>query len=548
MNIANRLTSIAKKTPHKQAISFPQKSKFTLKYQYLHLTFEQLEAKSNHYAQKFSSLGMKKGHKTLLFIRPCLDFTAIVFALFKLGVIPVLIDPGMGRKNLLNAISQVEPDILIAEPIVHIIKSFFKEQFKSIKIFVSTCKLPLTNTHSLKALIAGFKTGESQHICHEVEEGDVAAILFTSGGTGVPKGVVYTHKIFNAQIDILQELFSLNDSEIDLPGFPLFSLFTVTMGMKSCIPDMNPAKPANVKPQRIVQNIIDQSCTFIAGSPAIWKVVGNYCKQNQVTLPSVKYLVMFGAPVATDLHQIFETILPNGTTYTPYGATESLPVSNISGEYILQNTKEDTEQGKGTCIGVPVPTIEALIIRVSDKQIDCFDDIDKLSVGEVGEIIVSGNVVTPEYFKMPEKTKLAKIYEQTENGIVIWHRMGDLGYFDESGKLWFCGRATHRVQTDTAMLCSVQCEAIFNQHPKVARSALIGISTDKVGVVIEMIDHKMPHGDEKAQLEKELSILASKYTHTQDIKHYFYHKNFPVDIRHNIKIDRLMLRKLFDKV
>lgn len=149
------------------------------------------------------------------------------------------------------------------------------------------------------------------------------------------RNVVYTHKIYYEQTRLLQELFSLDENEIDFPCFPLFSLFTLCMGMTSCIPDMNPSQPAKADPKQLVQNIKDNKVTFMAGSPAIWEALGSYCIKNNITLPSVKYLVMFGAPVRNELHKRFSRILPNRTTYTPYGATESLPVANISGQMVF---------------------------------------------------------------------------------------------------------------------------------------------------------------------------------------------------------------------
>ena len=76
-----------------------------------------------------------------------------------------------------------------------------------------------------------------------------------------------------------------------------------------------------------------------------------FALKSNIELPSIKYVVMFGAPVSVKIHQNFLTILPNGTTYTPYGATEALPVSNISGTFILKMTAEQSRNGHGTCVG-----------------------------------------------------------------------------------------------------------------------------------------------------------------------------------------------------
>ena len=297
MNIADRFTEIAKIHHNKVAVKYPCHA--GKNYRYDSITFGELEKLANKYANGLAKIGFSRGSKTLLFVRPSLQFPALVFALFKLGVVPVFIDPGMGRKNLLAAIEEIAPEGLIAEPEVHLLRIFFSKSFKSVNLKVTTKGVKIGNCFPLAALENSKASFESA----QLEPDEMAAILFTSGGTGRPKGVVYTHKIYTEQTRLLQKLFNLSDSEIDLPCFPLFSLFTLCMGMTSCIPDMDPSHPAKADPRKLLQNIIDNKVTFMAGSPAIWKALAYYCERNKITLPSVKYLVMFGAPVRNELHQ-----------------------------------------------------------------------------------------------------------------------------------------------------------------------------------------------------------------------------------------------------
>lgn len=539
MNIAQRLTENAKLTPDKKAVVFPKFNKKTQKYDYESLTFRELEIRSNKFATTLSKLGLKKGDRTLLFLRPSLDFSAMTFALFKLGIVPVFIDPGMGRENLLKCIKDCAPVGLIAEKEVHIARLIFRKTFKSIKYNVTNGKRTWGRMISLsKMKEEKVQTFKSESFNPE----DTAAILFTSGGTGAPKGVVYTHNIFDQQTTILKELYHLTENDIDLPGFPLFSLFTIAMGMTSCIPDMDPSKPGQCNPAKLYQNIIDNKPTFVAGSPAIWERVADYCLEKGLTLPSVKYVVMFGAPVSVLLHKKFKGILPNGTTYTPYGATEALPVSNISGEFILKNTAALTDNGKGTCIGDVVPGSKAQIIAITDSVIENLKDAKILPANTVGEIIITGPTVTKEYLDLPEKTREAKIYE----GDKIWHRMGDMGFMDEKGHLWFLGRKAHRVETATELMTPISCEAIFNKHPAVKRSALVGLGErgkQTPAIVIERKDGQFLSGKERSIFESELLSLAKKFPHTAMIQKIYLSKHFPVDVRHNIKIDRKKLKE-----
>lgn len=536
MNISSRLTAQARVIPDKKAVVFPRFNKKTKHYDYSSLTFKELDILSNKFALQLLKSGLKKGDRTLLFLKPSLDFSAMTFALFKLGVIPVFIDPGMGIKNLLKCIKESNPKGLIAERSVHLLKLFYPHVFKTVKI-----KITLSDIKKMKKE----KIQSFSPIQFDPEE--TAAILFTSGGTGTPKGVVYTHSVFDQQTTMLKEQYHLNSDDIDMPGFPLFSLFTIAMGMTSCIPDMDPTKPGSCDPKKLVQNIYDQKPTFVAGSPAIWERVADFCLEEGLVLPSIKYVVMFGAPVSVKIHRKFKSLLPNGTTYTPYGATEALPISNISGDFILRHTAKLTDEGFGTCVGAAFPGVELKIIKITDDVIPSFHSSWELPLKEIGEIIVKGPMVSREYLNLPDKTSAAKI---SDGNHAFWHRMGDLGYVDQDGLLWFCGRKSHLVITKTENLYPLSCEAIFNIHPAVRRSALVGLGIPGKQIpviVIERYDGQYLCGKERSIFESELFSIAKKFPHTKSIQKIYLSKNFPVDVRHNIKIDRLKLKEEIER-
>lgn len=529
MNIAFRLTEVAKLNPDKIALVHRENS----------LNFRDLDTKSHQFANQLQNFGFKCGDRTLFFLRPSLDFAPMVFALFRVGIIPIFIDPGMGKKNLLKCIKEANAVGIIAEKEVHFLKYFYPKIFRSIKLSVTTGKLTFGKMISIRKMTRE-KILLSKTVDHQPH--DTAAILYTSGGTGTPKGVIYTHQIFVEQTNQLQRMFNLTSNDIDLPGFPLFSLFTITMGMTSCIPDMDPRKPADCDPKKLVRNILDHNPTFVAGSPAIWERVADYCLANSITLPSVKYVVMFGAPVSVALHEKFSGLLPIGTTYTPYGATEALPISNISGKFILEKTAKFSRAGLGTCIGLPVEGIKVKIIEATDDKVEHLYDADILPHDKIGEIIVQGVVVTAEYLNLPAQTTLAKIYDEDNK---IWHRMGDVGFLDQDGLLWFCGRKSHCVTTRFGVLYPIQCEAIFNQHPEVRRSALVGLGPKGIeipAIVIERKDGQFLQDKARSIFESELLNLGKKHPHTDGINKIYFSRSFPVDVRHNIKIDRLKLK------
>ncbi len=527
-NIACRIEARAQLHPEKVALYYPTH------YRSGHMTYSQLSfagfnERANSFARGLSHYGVKKGDRVLVFVRPSLDFPTLVFALFKIGATPVLIDPGMGRKNLLGAIKDVKPRVLISEPIVHLLRRIYPSAFKDIELTFTTKLYGGVSFKKLKSFQGEFKATA-------VTKDDLAAILFTSGGTGTPKGVMYTHQIFNAQTDRLAQMFSLSEKDIDVPGFPLFAFFTLAMGMTSVTPMMDPSKPALCDPHKIVKNIQDHKATFVAGSPAIWERVADYCLKQQISLPSVRRVVMFGAPVRYELHQKFESILPNGTTYTPYGATECLPVANVSGTDVLRFGREAALNGEGTFLGAPAPNAKISIIKVTDDKIEDLAQAQPLGPNQVGEIIVKSDVVTPGYFNNPDATKLAKIAEGTE----LWHRMGDMGKLDSAGNLWFLGRKTHRIESAGRLSTSIAFESVFNHHLGLKRTALISYGPGReLALVVE--------GPESKKIKEQIKELALKYEHTRELKHIFFKEQFPLDVRHNIKIDRLALAREFNK-
>ncbi|MBY0518242.1 MAG: AMP-binding protein, partial [Bacteriovoracaceae bacterium] len=322
-----------------------------------------------------------------------------------------------------------------------------------------------------------------------------------------------------------------DESHVDMPGFPLFALFTLAMGMTSVIPDMDPTKPAQCDPAKLTRTLIDKKITFAAGSPAIWERVGKFCQQNKITLPHLQHVVMFGAPVKVEIHELWKDIIPHGTTHTPYGATECLPVSTFSGREVLSETAPMTRSGAGTCIGLPVEGNKVFIIKDADIPLG---EIIELPPGERGEIVVLGPTVTPGYFENPKATELAKI--STPLGLA--HRMGDVGYKDISGRLWFCGRKSHVIKFEGASHYPIPIESLFNQHKAIKRSALI---EDGHGPALAVEMNPGHQWSESIRLE--LIELGSKQAHTHIIKNFYPHPGFPVDVRHNIKIDRLALSR-----
>ena len=531
MNVIEALGDIAQKYPETIGLKRPYRTVFgTLHYQ--NKTFQQLDHEVDIWATYLLTQGFTRGQKVLLLLPPGEDLLIAVFAMLRLGAIPIVIDPGMGIKNFIHCAQRTQPDLLLGcfkarivycllQPIVHFKKAIFLSQRLKRKLY---------------------KRDFACHLQQEERDNDTAAVLFTSGSTGYPKGAVYTYREFNQQIEALKNTFSIQSGEVDLPLLPVFSLYNPALGMTTVVPEMNPAHPGALDPKKIVEAILSNNVTHSFGSPRLWTKITNYCEKNDITLPSIKRIFLAGAPVHPLLLKRVQALIPNGEAFTPYGATEALPIAYISAKEVIENTYDLTLAGKGTCVGHPLQGVQIRIIPISNEALSALPD--DLPIGEIGEITVSAPYISKSYLNDTSATAKAKILREGS----VWHRMGDLGYKDEQGRLWFCGRKAERVIGQTKTFYTDCCEAIFNAHKDVSRSALIAFGENGITVPAIVVELKRELSKQQTKfLLQELRELAKKFASTYEISHFCFYKKFPVDVRHNAKIHRLTLMRYFQK-
>ena len=532
-NIAAALPKLARERPDQVAMRCPGRGGT---YD-LALTYGQLDTRSDAIAAGLAQRGIGRGARTVVMVRPTPEFFLLMFALFKSGAVPVLIDPGIDKRALKQCLDEAAPEAFIGIPLAMLAKALLGWA-KSARTRITT---------GTRAWLADATLAQVERDGHDAgpqladtKPDDVAAILFTSGSTGVPKGVVYRHRHFLAQIAMLGEAFGIQPGGIDLPTFPPFALFDPALGLTSIIPDMDPTRPAQADPRKLHAAIARFGVNQLFGSPALMRVLAEHGE----ALPTLRRVTSAGAPVPADVVARMLELLPvNARFWTPYGATECLPVAVIEGRELLA-LRTRTEHGAGTCVGRPVAGNDVRIIRIDDEAIERWNDALQVGVGQVGEITVAGPSTTDTYFNRDVATRLAKISEIRPDGSErIVHRMGDLGYFDSEGLLWFCGRKTQRVVVDAiTTLCTEQVEPVFNTHPAIVRSALIGIGPKGAQQAVLCYELKPGIGRVRRERQDELRAIGKLFPHTARINAFLhYPKPFPVDIRHNAKISREVL-------
>ncbi len=549
-NVGLTLSLTAAQTPDQIAVAAPKSGQpkrcsVDRPLEYDRITFAELDAASNRVAAGVRRMGVTKGTRLALMVPPGIEFVKMVFGLFKSGVTVILIDPGMGRKNMIRCLAEAKPDGIVGIKRAHLARWLFRKQFPDCTKNVVVGRWPgCMSSRSFERI------DENEFKPLDGTQEDQAAIIFTTGSTGPPKGVLYRHRNFIQQATQIRDYFNIQPGSTDVSGFPLFALFNTAMGTTTVFPQMDATRPADVYPP----NIIDAVRTFTAdqsfGSPALWNTVSKWCESNQVKLPEVQRVLSAGAPVPPNvLQRIRKIIADDGDAFTPYGATEALPVACNSATIVLSETAQKTRTGFGTCVGNKFDRIEWRVIEISDQPLTDVSQTKEVPVGTIGELMVQGPAVTDRYVTRTN----ANADHKVADGGSFWHRMGDVGYLDERNRFWFCGRKNHRVITDNGTMFTIPCEGIINSHPSVYRSALVGIERNRQSqkdgnesktpvMVVEPHAESWPNSkSDCVKLEQELLQMAAEHEVTRSVTRFLFRRSLPVDIRHNSKIFREQL-------
>jgi len=531
-NLAEYLRDQSRKNPDKPVLIYPDK-----------ISFSEFDRKVDQLAHGLSDTGIKKGMKVILLATTNTEFFILVFALFRIGTIIVLIDPGVGQRVMNTSLKTIDADVFIGIPTAHLFRLIHKKSFKGIDINITVGNRLFWGGHKLSHL---YKNTNEPFKAGEINANDLGGIFFTSGSTGPPKGVMYLNRMFHAQINLFADHYQWSSEEVDLCTFPIIGLFSICLGCTVAIADMNPVQPAQLDPAKVWANLEDFNCTHMFASPMVIRKLNKYANDNSLKLEKIKRIVTAGAPVPVWLLESFRKHLPeNARIHTPYGATESLPVSDAEAVDLIR-IKQEFPDSDGVCVGKPIGDNEVIIVPISDKPIKGWEPSNELKCNQIGEIAVQGSVVTESYFNT-EANKTSKF--QDENGRKF-HRMGDLGRIDKNGLIWFYGRKNHRVAIENQTLFTIPVEAYYNKLPNIQRSALVGVPSESANISIPVIclePSKKLSDKERNDLLSQARQLSQSEPMLSSIENFLIHKSFPVDPRHNAKIFREKLQEWASK-
>ncbi len=519
MSLATRLEELAARQPSKPAYIYsPQPERWET------LTYQQLAERYQRILSGLWAHGLRPGMRAALLTPPSVDFFALAFALLRAGIVPVIVDPAIGLKQVGQCIAETQPEIFFGNTLTHTLRTLLGWGKSSLR---HNLTIPQLLSHSpLSTPHFPLPTASTP-----------AAILYTSGSTGLPKGALYTHANFNAQMDMLACTFGITQDEIDLPAFPLYALIDVLLGVTSVIPDIRFPVPGRIDAAQTLSAIQHFGVTNTFASPVVLDRLASYGVPRGINLPSLRRVITAGAPAPLPLQERFRQLLTNETElFGVYGATEVLPIAVVESRELFNEARSKLAQGAGMCLGQPVEGAQVRVIGISESAIQRWDDELVLPANQVGEITVKGGSVTREYVAREEANRLSKIWD----GEDVVHRMGDVGYFDEDDRLWYCGRKAHRVQTPHGTFFTEQIEGIFNLHPAVYRTALVGVD----GEPVLWVELKPRVRADRKQVIRELMELGSAHPQASRIHTFLFLKSFPTDVRHNSKIIRERLAEM----
>ncbi len=501
-------------------------------------TYAELDARASAIAHGLRAEGLQRGDRVALLVRPGLDLIALTFALFRLGAVPVVVDPGMGARALVRCLARTRPKAFVAIPLAHALRRLHSRELASVTldVVVGPRRFPFARTlHQIES------RGSSDFAPVTTAADDPAAILFTSGSTGPAKGVLYHHGAFAAQIAALRDLCRIRPGDVDLACFPLFALFDAAFGATCVVPRLDPSRPARCDPAAIASALVEHRCTYTFGSPAIWRRVVEHATRNGTRFPDLRGAWIAGAPVAPALVEAFRGLISSdGDVHTPYGATECLPLTSISGAE-LRTVRTLVEGGGGSCVGRAAPGANVALVPVEDGAMSAWPGA--VLRGELGEVCARGPFVTRAYFDDERANALSKIAD--EQG--TWHRTGDVGWIDADERLWIVGRKAHRITSTDGTTYPVPTENVCDLHPRVRRTALVGVGAvgaQRAVLVVEASGGHIPRGADAQRLTAELDALRAERLHAvgpnrpPQVVSTLFRRDFPVDVRHNAKIRR----------
>ncbi len=535
-DLASIVRGVALADPGRVAVIEPCGRDRDGKRRYERYAYGQLSADVESTAVGLREIGIRERTRTVFMAPPSYEACVVYLALTRVGATIVMIDPSVGYRQVAERLRRLRPEAYVGIPISHVARVVFGWGPRFVdKAIVVGKGAYFPGAHTVASLR---RPTPAEPRRATVGPDDPMTVLYTTGSTGPAKPALYTHRNFCGVFRIVHESWGFGAAKgipVDMAVFPAFFTVGLSAGGTVVVPPIDFVRetPATADPAALIEVIQDCGVRSLFGSPVLLENMGRHANARGITTPSLERVIGGGAPITGPAMRALTAMMPNGEVFSNYGATEALPTTAHGARETLAETWAKTENGAGVCVGRPFASVELQIARIQDDAADAFEPVRP---GEIGEILVRSPHISAAYLDDVQSTR--------KNKIGTWHRLGDAGYLDDAGRLWVVGRVSQRVRGPRGALFSLACEAIFDAHPKVRRSGLVGVAggARELPVVCVEVTPRHAHAD-RAALRDELLDLAAKHDVTRDVRDVLFIHRLPVDPRHNSKIERPTLAR-----
>ena len=511
------------------------------------ITRETLARRVEDVARALYAHGLRRGHRVAVLVPPGIDLNTIVYAVWRLGAVVVIADAGLGLGRLGAALRSAGPDHVIGIRAALVLARSTRVPGATIRADADAVVDLIAEAQSLPPL------PEDPH--HPTS--DVAAILFTSGATGPPKGVVYTRAQLSAQVTLVARTFGLTEGRGFVAAFAPFALYGPPLGLPCAVPDMDVTAPHTLTAAALADSVAAVDAESVFASPAALRNVvataHELSGEQREALTRPRLVLSAGAPVPTSLLRQVKRLMPAAETQTPYGMTEALPVATIdpteldpsdlargglpsSGPMDWSVADEEDLAAGGVCVGHPVTGVSVRIAPWSGSGEELTD-----ATGVLGEIVVRGPHVKERYHHAWDAERAAA-------RPLGWHRTGDVGYLDDDGRLWVQSRKVHVLRTPHGLVTPYPVEHRVAALPEVEDAAVVGVGPDGATQVVVIVVPPRRIGRRASPLADARLSAAVRVAAEVPVAAVLRRDWLPVDIRHASKVDRTSLALWADDV
>ena len=476
-------------------------------------------------AAQLAKRGMRAGEHVAMLTPPGVDLVVAVYGVWRAGGVTVVADRGLGLRGLGRAVRSTRPSWVVGPS-------------RALRAAKTLRWAPRAELVDIDALMAKAAAG-SEPLAAEPAADALAAILFTSGATGPAKGVRYGHRQLAAQRDALAATYEITVDDSLVAAFAPFALYGPALGISTVLPDCDVTKPGELTAVALDAACRRLNATLAFASPAALANVlatARPVSDGLDGLDGLRTVMSAGAPVPAETLTALSLFVPNASLHTPYGMTEVLPVADIN--LVGINAANDGDPIGGVCVGPPVP---GATVEILPLGFDAAAPPASVPAGEMGEIVISAPWVSDGYHGLWATERAARL--QRGDG-KVWHRSGDVGHVDDSGRLWVEGRAVHNIDSAAGVITSVPVERLVETSLELARVAAVGVGPPGLQQLVVVVED--PHGVDGLASTDLTARVRSIVNHR--VAAVLSRRALPVDIRHNAKIDRTAVAVWADEV